>query len=79
LEVVQALVSDSREAETRAGRRRVEGGKEAEAGGPSIVGKPCKERAKADNGSGAGRAIVGVRRPRRLRRSRKSRLSKVGK
>jgi hypothetical protein len=54
----------------------MEGGDEVEAGGPSIVGKSCE---KANNGSGAGRAIVGVRRPRRLRRSRKSRLSKVGK
>lgn len=79
MEVVQALVSDSREAETRAGRRGVEGGDEAKAGGLSIVGKLYEERVKADKGSSAGKAIVGIRSPRRLRRSRKSRPPKVGK
>jgi hypothetical protein len=76
----------SREAETKVGQRRVEGGqggrgRQAVESWETVRG----ERVEVNVGSAARRAIksvravVGVRRPSRARRSTKSRLSKVGK
>lgn len=53
---VQALASDSREAEAKQGEGGWKGGEEVDAGGLSKVGKRC-ERAGVDGGSDAGAAL----------------------
>jgi hypothetical protein len=76
--VVQALVSDLRRPRREQGKGGWKGATRLRQAGVESE-KPWEERAKANKGSGAGRAIVGVRSPRRLRRSSKSRPLKVGK